>query len=290
VREALAGERVPSGVWKDSQECAAIQESVHFAKACAQVVQLRRELAAAEDYERLSARAGELRLGLAAAPIVATSDPLPAAFSATVGRVLPIEGTEGVALLLTAVVEIMSCFGLAGLRALTSPGKLRLPRGRSAEKYPASEGEGASKREATSQVKEQGLPQPSLKAVPSGGAKGSGRRGREGANPPSNVVPMRPPSSLRERTKGGSPTVQGPARKGSADASHVAVFVQERLQKVTGSSLSSKELRAVYESWCAERGHPPLTVPKFAAELKALGYDKWKSSGLMRYRDMQLVA
>ena len=26
VREALAGERVPSGVWKDSQECAAIQD------------------------------------------------------------------------------------------------------------------------------------------------------------------------------------------------------------------------------------------------------------------------
>ena len=119
VREALAGERVPSGVWKDSQECAAIQESVHFAKACAQVVQLRRELAAAQDYEQLSARAGELRKSLAAAPIVATSDPLPAAFSATLGRVLPIGGTEGVAMLLTMVVEIMSCFGLAGLRALT---------------------------------------------------------------------------------------------------------------------------------------------------------------------------
>ena len=118
VREALASERVPSGVWKDSQECGSIQESVHFAKACAQVVQLRRELAAAQDYERLSARAGELRKGLAAAPIVATSDPLPAAFSATLGRVLPIGGTEGVALLLTMVVEIMSCFGLSGISLL----------------------------------------------------------------------------------------------------------------------------------------------------------------------------
>src|SRR5204862_3894755 len=94
VREALAGERVPSGIWRDSQECGSIQESVHFAKACAQVVQLRRELAAAEDYERLSARTAELRKGLAEAPIVATSDPLPAAFSATLGRVLPLGGTE----------------------------------------------------------------------------------------------------------------------------------------------------------------------------------------------------
>jgi hypothetical protein len=38
VREALAAERVPSNVWQDSQECRAIQESAHFAKACAQVV------------------------------------------------------------------------------------------------------------------------------------------------------------------------------------------------------------------------------------------------------------
>ena len=45
-----------------------------------------------------------------------------------------------------------------------------------------------------------------------------------------------------------------------------------------------------YEAWCATHGYPPLTVPKFAAELKALGYDKWKSSGLIRYRDLQLVA
>src|SRR5436190_5198312 len=118
VREAVVGERVPSGIWRDSQECGSIQESVHFARACAQVVQLRRELAAAEDYERLASRAAELRKALAEAPIVATSDPLPAAFSATLGRVLPVSGTEGVALLLTVVVELMSSFGLAGLAML----------------------------------------------------------------------------------------------------------------------------------------------------------------------------
>ena len=33
----------------------------------------------------------------------------------------------------------------------------------------------------------------------------------------------------------------------------------------------------------------PLSVPKFAAELKALGFDKWKSCGLMRYRNVSLV-
>jgi hypothetical protein len=118
VRAALAAIRVPPGIWKDSHECEAIQESAYFAKACAQVVQLRTELTMAEDYERLSARANELRKSIAEIPIVATSDPLSAAFAATLGRLLPVGGTEGVALLLTMVVEILSCFGLAALRAL----------------------------------------------------------------------------------------------------------------------------------------------------------------------------
>ena len=55
-------------------------------------------------------------------------------------------------------------------------------------------------------------------------------------------------------------------------------------------SLAAKELRAVYEAWCATHGYEPLSPPKFAAELKRLGCDKWKSCGLMRYRDLQLVA
>jgi hypothetical protein len=99
-------------------------------------------------------------------------------------------------------------------------------------------------------------------------------------------TPRLPPG---ERSKGGSPAPQGgPTPR--AGGSHVVAFVQERLQKAPGSSLGSSELRAAYESWCAERGHRPLTAPKFAAELKALGYDKWKSSGRMRYRALQLVA
>jgi hypothetical protein len=123
VQGALAGTSVRAGIWKDSQECANIQESAYFMKACAQVVQLRKELAAARDYERLSLRATELRESVAETPIVATADPLPAAFSATLGRVLPITGTEGVALLLTIVVELISCSGLGGVAALYNASK-----------------------------------------------------------------------------------------------------------------------------------------------------------------------
>ena len=72
VQEALAAERVPPSVWQDSQECGRIQDRAHFARDCAQIVQLRKELAAARDYERLSLRATELRQGVAEAPIIST--------------------------------------------------------------------------------------------------------------------------------------------------------------------------------------------------------------------------
>ena len=72
--------------------------------------------------------------------------------------------------------------------------------------------------------------------------------------------------------------------------SHVAAFVRERLRNAPGASLAAKDLRVAYEAWCTKQGHQRLTVPKFAAELKALGYGKWKSCGLMRYRGLQLVA
>ena len=71
-------------------------------------MQLRTELTAAENYERPSARASELRKSLANTPIVATSDPLPAAFALTLGRLLPFSGTEGVAVLLTVVIEMVN--------------------------------------------------------------------------------------------------------------------------------------------------------------------------------------
>ena len=44
------------------------------------------------------------------------SDPLPGAFAATLGRLVPLDGDVGVAFLLTLVVEIMNCFGLAAMR------------------------------------------------------------------------------------------------------------------------------------------------------------------------------
>ena len=107
LAEALAVEKVAPGVWRDSQECQCIRGSKYFQSACAKVLGLRRELAGRK-----------LRQELASTPLVATSDPLPEAFTVTLGRLLPFDGRVGVALLLTLVIEIISCFGLAALRTL----------------------------------------------------------------------------------------------------------------------------------------------------------------------------
>jgi hypothetical protein len=243
------------------------------------------------DYERLSARASELRKGLAVAPIVATSDPLPAAFSATFGRVLPIGGTEGVALLLTMVVEIMSCCGLAGLSALRSSGD-QLPPSETPAKNSLTlpDYEGGNGPQASLRASRRTLPRPSLKAALPGRAAARASNGREARNPPSNVVPMRPPASTAILPEGGSPANQGEAAANLAVVdSHVSAFIEERLQNARGASIAASELRSAYEVWCDAHGHTPLSSPKFAAELKALGYDKWKSCGLIRYRDLQVA-
>jgi hypothetical protein len=102
---------------------------------------------------------------------------------------------------------------------------------------------------------------------------------------------MRPRPPPRAIPEGTSPRQQ--SRLGCAlpdTDSHVPAFIQQRLQTAKGMSIAAKDLRAAYEVWCAKQCYSPLTVPKLAAELKALGYDKWKSCGLIRYRGLQLVA
>ena len=61
-------------------------------------------------------------------------------------------------------------------------------------------------------------------------------------------------------------------------------------RRPTALPLAAGELRVAYEAWCATQSHKPLSLPKFAAELKALGYDKWKSCGVIRYRGVRFAA
>ena len=108
----------------------------------------------------------------------------------------------------------------------------------------------------------------------------------------SNILPWRVPSPSNGSPKGAAavPAKGRPVGAMAATAAHLPAFLQQRLRKASGWSLGFKELRAAYETWCSAHGYEPLSVPRFAGELKELGYGKWKSCGVIRYRDLQLVA
>jgi hypothetical protein len=252
-------------------------------------------------YERLDARARELRQTLAAVPIVATSDPLPLAFAATLGRLVPLDGNAGVAALLTVVIEIMSCFGLAALRALreekgretgSNGATVRLPQ----IDRPWPSGTTARDRDAAVQI----VPAEPARWVPTSSLGAASVRVRpivpqptrgQQAEPPSNVVPMPGAKFRKPRGREALGKSLRSSRSGiSVVGSHVMEFARERLQSAAGTSLGASKLRAAYEVWCAVHGHQPLSQQKLGAELTGLGFAKWKSCGLIRYRDLQLAA
>jgi hypothetical protein len=305
VREALNGESVPASVWRDSRECQAIQGSRYFQTACAEVLELRRELAAAEDYERLAARARELRQRLAAAPIVAVKDPLPEAFAFTLGRLLPFDGRAGVALLLTLVVEIMSCFGFAALRALREGQRSDLISRGGEQLRPEIGEEGASGMNGRSIGEEvQVIPgAPDIMApegseaesAPDSGqvrvAAGTGEGTSKRSEAPSTVLP--PPSAGISEGMSPIPARVIPPSSGrvlSLVGSHVPDFAMDCLQPAAGRSLPASDLWFAYICWCTASGHHPGSQQRLGLELAGLGFTKWKSSGRMRYRDVQLAA
>ena len=298
LAETLAAEKVPPGVWRDSQECQRIRDSRYFQMACARVLDLRRELAAAEDYEKLDARARELRQVLATAPVVAISDPLPEAFAATLGRVLPLDGRVGVALLLTLVIEIISCFELAALNALREEGREARSEGpRSGSNIEEGQVSGMMPDQPNSAARTaadgspQIVPPLSLKRARVGISAGGEENSDTKVEIPSNVVSM-PTTRFRERAKAIPPQVV-PPRPGTGLAlvgSHIPNFVRDCLHRSPGRSLGASEVWDAYETWCAINGHAPMSRQKLGAELTGLGFLKWKSCGLIRYRDVQLVA
>ena len=297
VDEALAAERVPTGVWRDSQECRSIQ-SRYFQAACARVLELRRELAAAKDYEQLDARARELRQTLSAAPIIATSDPLPEAFAATFGRLLPLDGRAGVALLLTCVVEIISCFGLAALKVLRDGSGREAPLdSRASAQFRAGRDViGNSKSKSRPSEGQRRLIPDVCLAAPRFGMSLAARNGTDiDSLPPSKVLPW-PPARSREGGIQGRENSRPPARSFSLSAGaapvdgSVAEFASDHLQPAAGGSIAAADARAKYKAWCAARGHTPMSQQRLGLELRRLGFAKWKSCGLIRYRDVELRA
>lgn len=118
------------------------------------------------------------------------------------------------------------------------------------------------------------------------GRVGSHRRG------PSNVLPLGSPAARATAGKGRS-IQRSMARSASLPSdviAHVSAFVRDRFVQAHGASLSAADLRMAYEAWCEANNAQPLSQQKLSAALFRLGYSKWKSCGLIRYRDLRLVA
>ena len=227
------------------------------------------------------------------------------------------------------VVEIMSCLGLAGLSALRDASRGAAARELLATPSPvAMKGEGGPLSlalQSRPQAQTPTVPQPSPRAVVPGGGRVRANATRETSNPRSNERATLPKPSLPAVVPGGGreqasaarevvtptsnilpmpvrsahadlPKPSLPSRRGGSLAelaishSHIRKFAEECLYAVMGASVAASDVSAAYHIWCAARGHAPLSMPRLAAELKELGYVKWKSNGLMRYRDLQVVA
>jgi hypothetical protein len=100
-------------------------------RACRRVVELRKELAAAADFERLIKEEQELREKLASLKIEAANDAMPQAYEASIGLITKMDGKNGIALLVTIILGLASAFGEFGLDTLrerqVSPARPALP-------------------------------------------------------------------------------------------------------------------------------------------------------------------
>ena len=119
IEADIAAQAVPSQVWVRTRECA----DPSLAKlhgACAPILKLRRELAAAHAAEGLEAQISETRKQLATLPTVATSDPQVAALSRILGATEPAL-RDVLAMMLAVLLEAGSTLGFVIARGATQP-------------------------------------------------------------------------------------------------------------------------------------------------------------------------
>jgi hypothetical protein len=107
---------IPTGARRNSEDCTTPGDA-YTRKACAPLLELRKELEGAEELERLEPRAGKLRKQLADVQIVASRDPASTSFELLIGTLLAkagvkeIDGTVGFPALMMLLLEMVSASG-----------------------------------------------------------------------------------------------------------------------------------------------------------------------------------
>jgi hypothetical protein len=111
VEAELQNQAVPASVWRDSNECRLLN-SDYWQRACREVVRIRKELAAAQAYERATGRIAELRQQLNRSEPVSNDIPLARLITALTG----FNGENGVmwfSVAFAAAIEIVAGLGLS---------------------------------------------------------------------------------------------------------------------------------------------------------------------------------
>ena len=188
------------------------------------------------------------------------------------------------------MVEIMSCFGLAALRLL-GPERGRKNGAESGLEEPSTK-RTPKQPSGTSPARTIGKKLPNnvvhLVSQSRPPTVSVGLRSMPGSAPPSNVFPMQTSQAVRAPNRQGHPRAS--TLRAREVAAHVNEFIRLHVKPAAGASLGAYELRAAYEAWCTRWACEPLSQQKLGAELTKLGFARWKSCGLIRYKGVRIAA
>src|SRR5262249_56316008 len=115
VEQALAwNPQLPDPVRRATRDCTR-HPAASLQEAWKETIELRKALAVATEYERLSNRSEELRLQLAGLNIEAAQESMPRSFDMSIGRWLSFDGRDGIASIGMLLLTVVSAFGPFGV-------------------------------------------------------------------------------------------------------------------------------------------------------------------------------
>ena len=290
IRAELAAAAVPQHIWRRSRQCVdlTLEES---RKACAPVLGLRKELAAAEAAERLEAQLVADRTQLATAAVAGSvADPQASALARLIG-VDEATIRTSIALLLAGLIEVGSGLGFTLVSVATA--RNPQPPSSSPSHTPGSSDAARrrahARRAATPNVRDRQVQTRHKDAA----AAGNPKRGScvdscplAGSRDTPSVPPSRPVPGLQVHSR---TTRQLPSNAVTLDR-----WVQTRLKVDPGGSIPAREAYADFCRWARTVGIEPCTETCFGRDFTAriirLGGVKVKRRDRAYYHGVMLKA
>ena len=263
IKAELASAAVPLHIWRRSRQCLdlTLEES---RLACAPVLGLRKELAAAEAAERLEAQLVAGRTQLATASVVGSvADPQASALARLTGAD---EGTirTGIALLLAGLIEVGSALGFTLVSVATAPNPQPPSTPRRVPGSSDSAGRQAHARRSTCARRARA---PGSDPAQGGWAAGNRERGTCVVVPSgrfeghASTASTRSVPGLQVHSRA---RAQSSSRRGTLDR-----WVQTRLNVDPAGSVPAREAYADFCRWARAAGIEPCTETRFGRDFTA---------------------